>query len=195
MQLAVLDSTGRSYSIPAHGLPSARGQGEPLTGRVNPPAGSRFIALALAENDQRWLLASKAGYGFFTQHEQLLSRQKAGKTLFSLPDGVPPFATCRAKSEGYVAAVTSDGYMLVFDAAELPELGRGKGNRLVKLAPGAELIGVTFLESHQSLVITAGKRSMTLKPSDWEAYQGTRARRGGQLPRGLQRVDRIEAEA
>ncbi len=195
MQLAVLDSTGRSYSIPAHGLPSARGQGEPLTGRVNPPAGSRFIALALAENDQRWLLASKAGYGFFTQHEQLLSRQKAGKTLFSLPDGVPPFAPCRAKSEGYVAAVTSDGYMLVFDAAELPELGRGKGNRLVKLAPGAELIGVTFLESHQSLVITAGKRSMTLKPSDWEAYQGTRARRGGQLPRGLQRVDRIEAEA
>ena len=100
-----------------------------------------------------------------------------------------------ADAEGFVAAVTSDGYMLVFDATELPELGRGKGNRLIKLAPGAELIAVTFLQAHQSLIITAGKRSMTLKPTDWEAYTGTRARRGGQLPRGLQRVDSIEAQA
>lgn len=195
MQLAILDSTGRSYSIPAHGLPSARGQGEPLTGRVNPPAGSKFIALALAENTQRWLLASPAGYGFFTQHEQLLSRQKAGKTLFTLPDGVAPFAPVAAHTEGHVVAVTSDGYMLIFDASELPELGRGKGNRLIKLAKDAEVIAVTFIQAHQSLVITAGKRAMTLKPTDWEAYQGVRARRGGLLPRGLQRVDQLQVES
>ena len=100
----------------------------------------------------------------------------------------------RADAEGFVAAVTSDGYMLVFDAAELPELGRGKGNRLIK-RPRRGTDCRDVLAGHQSLIITAGKRSMTLKPTDWEAYTGTRARRGGQLPRGLQRVDSIEAQA
>ncbi len=194
MQLAILDSTGRSYSVPAHGLPSARGQGEPLTGRVSPPAGARFVALALADNDQRWLLASRAGFGFITKHEQLLSRQKAGKTLFTLPEGIAPFAPVPAQAAGLVAVVTSDGYLLVFDVMELPELNRGKGNKLIKLAPGAEVIAVAFLNTDQCLVITAGKRTMTLKPADWASYHGVRGRRGGQLPRGLQRVDQLGVE-
>ncbi|QGG79352.1 DNA topoisomerase IV subunit A [Litorivicinus lipolyticus] len=194
MQLAILDSTGRSYSIPAHGLPSARGQGEPLTGKVSPPPGARFVALALADNDQRWLLASKAGFGFVTTHEQLLSRHKAGKTLFTLPEGIAPFAPVPAQLEGWVAVATSDGYLLVFDIMELPELSRGKGNKLVKLANGAAVVSVAFLAGEHNLVITAGKRSMTLRPGDWEAYQGLRGRRGTQLPRGLQRVDQLGVE-
>ena len=106
-----------------------------------------------------------------------------------------PFAPERADAEGFVAAVTSDGYMLVFDATELPELGRGKGNRLIKLAPGAELIAVTFLQAHQSLIITAGQAIDDVETDRLGSLYRYPGRRGGQLPRGLQRVDSIEAQA
>ncbi len=201
-QLATfIDSTGRSYSLPAHTLPSARGQGEPLTGRVNPIAGATFESVVMGEDDELLLLASDAGYGFVAKVSDLHARNKAGKAVLTLPSGakVLPPQRVEAYDSNLIAAVTNDGRLLVFPLAELPQMARGKGNKIIgipsnKAALREEfVVAVAVLPADGALTLIAGKRHITLKASDLEHYRGERGRRGNKLPRGFQRVDGMMA--
>ncbi|MFK2903481.1 DNA topoisomerase IV subunit A [Dyella ginsengisoli] len=199
-QIAVIDSTGRSYSTAAHTLPSARGNGEPLTGRFTPPAGASFDALAAGDNDTRLILATDFGYGFVTRFEALTGRNKAGKQIISLSDGAKVLAPQASAdpARDRIVVVTSEGHLLMFSVAELPELDKGKGNKLIEipkkqLAEGERVVGVAVVaEGKGEVTMYAGQRKLTLKWADLVEYGGNRASRGGVLPRGLRRVERIE---
>jgi topoisomerase IV subunit A len=200
-QIAVIDSTGRSYSTPAHTLPSARGNGEPLTGRFTPPAGARFDAITAGDNDTRLVLATDFGYGFVTRFEALTGRNKAGKQIISLSDDTRVLApqVSADPARDRIVVVTTEGHLLMFSVAELPELDKGKGNKLIeipkaKLSSGDERVaGVAVVtEGKGEVTLFAGQRKLTLKWSDLVEYGGNRATRGGLLPRGLRRVERIE---
>jgi topoisomerase-4 subunit A len=203
-QVAFIDSTGRSYSTAAHTLPSARGNGEPLTGRFSPPAGAHFDALVAGDNDTRLILATDFGYGFVTRFEALTGRNKAGKQIISLGDGARVLAPAVSPdpARDRLVVVTSEGHLLMFSVAELPELDKGKGNKLIevpkaKLASGEErVIGVAVVtESKGEVTLYAGARKLTLRWADLVEYGGNRASRGGLLPRGLRRVEKIETTA
>ena len=200
-QIAVIDSTGRSYSTPAHTLPSARGNGEPLTGRFTPPAGARFDAIAAGDNDTRLVLATDFGYGFVTRFEALTGRNKAGKQIISLGDGARVLApqVSADPARDRIVVATTDGHLLMFSVAELPELDKGKGNKLIeipkaKLSSGDERVaGVAVVtEGKGEITLYAGQRKLTLRWADLVEYGGNRATRGNVLPRGLRRVERIE---
>ncbi len=201
-QLATfLDSTGRSYSLPAHTLPSARGQGEPLTGRVNPIAGASFESVLMGEDNERVLLASDAGYGFVAQLSDLHARNKAGKAVLTLPSGAKVLPPQRVNDYEHelVATVTNDGRLLVFPLKELPQMARGKGNKIIgiptnKAALREEyVVAAAVLPANGAVTLFAGKRHITLKGADLEHYRGERGRRGNKLPRGFQRVDAMMA--
>jgi topoisomerase-4 subunit A len=200
-QVVFLDSTGRSYSLQAHTLPSARGQGEPLTGRLAPPKGAEFVALLGGEPQLKYLLASDAGYGFIVALEALYAKPKAGKAVLSLPGGarvLPPARVLNVASDR-VAAVTSSGHMLVFPVSELPELPRGKGNKIIaipaaKSREGERVVALAIAYEGAGLIIRSGRRHFTLRPGDLDAYQGERGRRGRLLPRGFQRVETLEVD-
>ncbi|WP_193161825.1 DNA topoisomerase IV subunit A [Microbulbifer hainanensis] len=196
----LLDSTGRSYAIASHSLPSARGQGEPLSGRINPPSGATFEGLLMGADEQLVLLASDAGYGFIAKYADLQSRNKAGKAMLSLPKGAKVLPPCAIENpeEALLAAVTSEGRMLVFPVSELPELSKGKGNKIINI-PSARVasreeyvVGVAVLEGSAQLVVHAGKRHTKIKIAELDHYQGERGRRGNKLPRGFQKVDKVE---
>ncbi|HET6806422.1 MAG TPA: DNA topoisomerase IV subunit A [Frateuria sp.] len=200
-QIAVIDSTGRSYSTPAHTLPSARGNGEPLTGRFSPPAGASFDALATGDNDTRLILATDFGYGFVTRFEALTGRNKAGKQIISLSEGAKILAPQASAdpARDRIVVVTTEGHLLMFSVAELPELDKGKGNKLIevpkaRLASGEERVaGIAVVaEGKGEVTLYAGQRKLTLRWNDLVEYGGNRATRGGLLPRGLRRVERIE---
>jgi topoisomerase-4 subunit A len=200
-QIAVIDSTGRSYSTPAHTLPSARGNGEPLTGRFSPPAGASFDALTAGDNDTRLILATDFGYGFVTRFEALTGRNKAGKQIISLTEGAKILAPQASAdpARDRIVVVTTEGHLLMFSVAELPELDKGKGNKLIevpkaKLASGEERVaGIAVVaEGKGEVTLYAGQRKLTLRWNDLVEYGGNRATRGGLLPRGLRRVERIE---
>ena len=201
-QAVFLDSTGRSYSLAAHSLPSARGQGEPLTGRLSPPPGAEFVGLLLPEDQQLYLLASDAGYGFVVQGADLQAKNKNGKALLSLPDGskvIAPVPVNQRESDS-VVAVSNEGRLLIFPLKDLPQLSKGKGNKILSV-PGARVksreefvLALALLPEGANLVLTAGKRTLTLKPADLEHYRGERGRRGNKLPRGFQKVDAVQVE-
>jgi topoisomerase-4 subunit A len=198
-QAVFLDSTGRSYSLPAHTLPSARGQGEPLSGRLDPPDGARFAGVAIGDPQDRWLLASDAGYGFIARLEDLHTRLRAGKAVLNLTANARVLAPVPVPAPGaYIAAVNSEGRLLVFPSSELPEMARGKGNKLfgipTKKAENREetLVAVAALLEGQKLVVWCGERSMTLSWKDLEPYLGERAQRGAVLSRNYRKVDRLE---
>lgn len=200
-QLAIfMDSTGRAYSIPAHSLPSARGQGEPVSGRVNPPSGATFEGVAIGENDQDVLLASDAGYGFVGKLGDLISKNKSGKAILRMPKGgqVLPAVPVQDYDNDLIISITNEGRMLMFPISELPRLGKGKGNKIISI-PSARVaervefvVAMTVLTGEDSLTVHAGRRHHNLKPSDLEHYRGERGRRGNKLPRGFQNVDRVE---
>ena len=200
-QVAFVDSTGRSYSTPAHSLPSARGNGEPRPGRYAPPAGARFEAVAMADTETRLVLASDFGYGFVTRFANLVGNKKAGKQILNID------ADARVLAPAYVAdaardrivVVTNAGHLLMFSVAELPELENGgKGNKLIeipkaKLTEGERVAGIAVVtEGKGEVTLYAGARKLNLRWADLVEYGGNRAGRGGLLPRGLQRVERIE---
>ena len=199
-QAVFLDSTGRSYSLPAHSLPSARSQGEPLTGRLNPPAGANFVTVLGGDPETLYLLASDAGYGFLVKLGELFAKNKAGKSVLSLPKGarvLPPVPLVDPASDRLVA-ITNEGRMLVFPVAELPELARGKGNKIIGI-PGKrvesreEFVAIlAVVPAGGSLTAHAGKRHIMLRSADLDSYAGERGRRGNKLPRGFQRVERVE---
>jgi topoisomerase-4 subunit A len=201
-QVVFLDSAGRSYSLQAHSLPSARSQGEPLTGRLTPPQGANFVTVIGGVPQAEYLLASDAGYGFRVKLQDMLAKNKAGKALLTLPKGarvLVPAPLTDVETDRLVA-ITNEGRMLVFPVNELPQLARGKGNKIIGIPPKRVLSREEFVTAlgvvpeTSALVCHAGKRHLTLKPADLDAYQGERGRRGSKLPRGFQRVERIEVD-
>ena len=196
----VLDSTGRAYTLPTHQLPSARGQGEPLTGRINPPSGATFEGLLTGAEEDRFLLASDAGYGFVVQFGQLQAKNKAGKAVLTLPKGAQVLAPAAISSgaEPLVVVATNEGRMLVFPLAELPELARGKGNKLIgipsaRAAAREEFVaGLCVVTEGDTLQVTSGGHYRNFKWSELEHFRGERGRRGNKLPKGYQRVTRLE---
>lgn len=195
-----LDSTGRAYTVAAHTLPSARGQGEPLTGKINPPSGAVFKAVLMGKPEQKLLMMSDAGYGFVSSLDNLQSKNKAGKAALSLSKNAEvmhPVSIANPEVQ-MLAAVTNEGRMLVFPVKDLPELAKGKGNKIISI-PSARaqsrdelMIAVAVFSEEDYVVIHSGKRHLKLKFADLQHYVGERGRRGQKLPRGLQRVDRIE---
>ncbi|GAA5126877.1 DNA topoisomerase IV subunit A [Alloalcanivorax gelatiniphagus] len=197
-----LDSTGRSYSLPTHTLPSARGQGEPLSGRVSPPSGARFVAAVIGKEKDAYLMSTDAGYGFVVRYGDLLANKKAGKNVLNVPNGAKVLAPCRVNDpdQDLIALVSNEGRLLVFPVRDLPEMTRGKGNKMMsiptaRVADRTEFVqDVQVLGPRDLLVIRAGKRHLSLKPGDLEHYLGERGRRGAKLPRGFQNVDVLEVE-
>ncbi len=196
----LLDSTGRAYAIPAHTLPSARGQGEPATGRINPPSGASFEGLLMGDGHNKVLLASDAGYGFVAKLEDLYTKNKAGKAVLNLPKGgkVLNPVLIEKDEEAWLAAVSNEGRLLTFPLSELPELARGKGNKIINI-PSARVqsreeyvVAVNVLFAGQALKVFSGKRHLSLKFKELEHYMGERGRRGNKLPRGFQKVDGVE---
>ncbi|UYB53779.1 DNA topoisomerase IV subunit A [Xanthomonas sp. AM6] len=199
-QVAFLDSEGRAYSTLAHTLPSARGNGEPLTGRFSPASGASFQAIASGENDARLVLASSHGYGFVTCFENLTSRNKAGKAMLNLTPNakVLPPASVGNPGTDRIVAVTSAGHLLAFPVADLPELDKGKGNKIIDI-PKAKLgtervVAIAAVAPGNTLLVKSGQRTMSLSFKDLDTYLGARASRGGLLPRGWQKVDGLAVE-
>ncbi len=195
--VVVLDSTGRAYTISSHNLPSARGQGEPVTGRINPPSGATFEGLISGAEDALYLLASDAGYGFYARLGDLQTKNKAGKNVINLPRGSQVLnpAYIPAAAGSHVAAVSNEGRLLIFPLTDLPQLGKGKGIKIMGI-PGPRVqareefvLAIAVLKETDSLVVQAGKRTMSLKFAELENYRGERGRRGNKLPRGFQKVD------
>ncbi len=195
----VLDTKGRVYNVSSHDLPSARSQGEPLTGRLKPPAGSLFTDIFSGQPEDWYLLVSNTGYGFRVQLKDLQSKNKAGKAVITLPQGAKALPPIPIQHEtDLVAVVTLQGRLLIFPVLELPALSKGKGNKLIQIPPADfnsdkdAVLAVSVISEQSQLKVISGKRHLTLKANDIEAYSGTRAKRGSALPRGFQRVDRLE---
>lgn len=190
------DSTGRSYSLTAHTLPSARGLGEPLTGRLTLPPAANFLAVLAGEPSQQILLASHQGYGFITSLEELYVKNRAGKAVINLGDQGTMLSPCfiNAIEQDQIAVVSEDGRLLVFPANELPVLPRGKGNKLIGLhtKKHESIKLILVLKPEEILCLLAGQRHLTLGPKERAEYQGSRAQRGKLLPRGFQKVDGLE---
>ncbi|WP_432481118.1 DNA topoisomerase IV subunit A [Moraxella sp. ZY200743] len=185
-RLILLDSTGRSYALDTINLPSARGQGEPITSMLNPPAGAKIEQVLFGNKDDKVLLSSSAGYGFVGQFGNFETNQKAGKSIINLSDStLLPINTIK-KDDTLVAALSSTGHLLVFELSDLPSLTKGKGNKIMglKQQDGETLISLVSLSASDSLAIHAGKRILTIKPADIADYMGKRAGRGTRLPRG-----------
>ncbi len=192
--VAFLDSTGRSYAVAARSLPSARGQGEPLSGRFDPPAGAAFVGLAAGEEEGLWLLASSAGYGFLARLGELLARQKGGRAVLAVPEGavaLAPVAVPQGEG-GWVAAASSEGRLLLFPLEQLPRMVRGRGVRLLALRGEERLAAVAAVPVRGTLAVRVGQRRMALAGKDLERYLGERGRRGQLLPRGFRRVQALE---
>ncbi|MGB5291857.1 MAG: DNA topoisomerase IV subunit A [Lysobacterales bacterium] len=199
-QAVFLDTSGRAYSLAAHSLPSARGLGDPLTSRFSPAEGGQFLYVITGEAQQKLVLASSFGYGFVTETANLHSKMKAGKAMISLPgDSVPvePAVITSAESDT-VVCVTSDGYLLAFPLSDLPALSKGKGNKLINIPPkrlkaGDEyMIGMVVVTQSDEILVWAGQRYLRIGKKDLEHFRGERAKRGHKLPRGFQRVTKIE---
>lgn len=198
--LVVLDSSGRAFATDVTSLPSARSQGEPLTGRFSIVAGDSFEHLLLAEDQQLLLMSSDAGYGFVCKFDDLVSRNKNGKAVVSLPTGSKLLAPVRVSNveQDAILAVTTEGRMLLFKVADLPQLAKGKGNKIISV-PSARVASreeyvrcLAVVPQGAAVTLYSGKRKLTLKAADLEHYAGERGRRGNKLPRGLQRIDSIE---
>ena len=197
-----IDSSGRSYATDAHTLPTARSQGEPLTGRFNLSQGDVFTTVLMADDETKYILSSDAGYGFIGSFSDMLSRNKNGKALLSLPHASKVMTPQKVDNidTQLCLAITTEGRMLVFPLTDLPILSKGKGNKIINI-PSAKAKAreeyvtlVNVISPTDAITLHAGKRKLTLKPSDIQHYCGERGRRGNKLPRGLQRVDRIEIE-
>lgn len=199
-QILFFDSEGKVYNLPGHVLPSARGQGEPLTGKLNPADGAIFVALMSGEPDDWVLLSNDAGYGFVTQLKELYVKNRNGKACLKLPENSQILSPrlIADKEKTLVACATNTGRLLIFPAQELPILTRGKGNKLINIPTAKALqreelvVDIQTLTPGELLTVHAGKRHFTLKTADLAAFQGERGRRGNRLPRGLQNVTALE---
>ncbi|HHL19576.1 MAG TPA: DNA topoisomerase IV subunit A, partial [Thiothrix sp.] len=192
----LLDSTGRTYSLLAHSLPSARGQGEPVTGRFNSPKNAKFLALLMGKGDETYLLSTTHGYGFICQASNMQSRTKAGKATLTVPKGavILPPVPLLLKEKTWIVAVTSAGYLLIISAEKCPQLVKGKGNKIInipakKLKEGEEnLVHITVLAEGAALIVHAGRKHKVIQKAELDEYKGERGRRGKLLPNGYRNV-------
>ncbi len=191
-----LDSTGRCYSIPAHSLPSARGNGEPIASRVTPPDGATFEGVMAGAAEEVYLLSSDAGYGFMVKLEDMFVKNKSGKSILSVPKGAGVLspAVVINQEEDFIAAVSSIGRFLVMNINEFPLLAKGKGLKIMQIPPAKlktreeYVSAITTFSEGESLLLNSGKRKLTLKPDTIDTYYGERGRRGNMLPRGFRQV-------
>ena len=197
--LLCLDSTGRVYGLRSHELPSARSLGEPVGKTLKPPPGATFAGVMIGENSSQFLLASDSGYGFVATLEDLLTRNKSGKSALTVrAGGVLPPQRIFEYEDDWVAAITDTGRLLIFALAELPQLNRGKGVKLINIpaarhkAGDEKLQSVAVFREGDSLRLFAGKQHMRLKPKDIDTFVGSRAQRGRALPRGYKRATGVE---
>ena len=199
-QAVFLDSKGRAYTLAAHTLPSARSLGEPLSSRFSIQPGERFLWTLCGEAKRKIVLASSFGYGFVTELENLHGRMKAGKAMLTVPDGSRPLepALIDSPDDATIVCATSDGYLLAFPLGDVPELSKGKGNKLINVPPkrlkaGEEyVVGITVMAPKQEILVWAGQRYLRMGAKDIEHFRGERAKRGRKLPRGFQRVTKLE---
>ena len=206
-QAVFLDTTGRTYCVPAHSLPSARGLGEPLSGRLNPPDGARFTGVMMGAEESLWLLMSDAGYGFTVRFKDLITDRKAGKAVLNVPENSYAIAPALVPSEKAlvcIAIVDADGEngrLLAFPVSEVPEMPKGKGNKLFNIPTQlakerAEIVvGAAVVEPGGSLIIYNDDRSKTYSFSELKEYQGSRAQRGAVITRGWRKVTRVESSS
>lgn len=198
-----LDTTGRSYSLDPLELPSARSQGEPLTGKLTLPPGASIEQVLMAPEQQKYLLASDAGYGFICTFNDLVTKNKTGKALINLPENAKIISPIEIENEQQqlLLAITKAGRMLVFPVSDLPQLSKGKGNKIINI-PGAQaatgedlLVWLLLLSPESSITLFFGKRKLKFKPEDLQKYRAERGRKGTSLPRGLHSIERIEVES
>jgi len=200
--LVALDSTGRTYAVPSHKLPSARGQGEPLTSSVTPPGGATFKSIMMGANTDKYVMLSDAGYGFICEVENMLTKNKKGKVTLSMPKGAEALPALQINSleSDFLAVVTTAGYLMIYPVTELPELAKGKGVKLINVpskllkARDEYVLGATTFKKGQHVLVHAGKRYLRLKGQDLEHYTGERGKRGRKLPKGFQAVKAITTE-
>ena len=202
-QVILFDSAGRTYTLLAHTLPSARGQGEPVTGRFNSPANARFLSLIMGKGDENYFLSTSYGYGFICKASDMQSRSKAGKVTLTVPAGakvLPPIALSSVQEDCLIAAVTSEGNLLIISASGLPQLAKGKGNKIInipakKLKAGEESVThMAVLCEGEKLIVHAGRKHKTIQKEELDRYKGERGRRGKLLPNGYRKVSRLEVE-
>jgi topoisomerase-4 subunit A len=195
-----IDSFGRSYATVAHSLPSARGQGEPLTGRFKTAVGAEFISCAMGSDDDLYLLSTSHGYGFVCRFEDMLTRNKNGKALISISSGASlnPAAAIVDIDKDNIVSITSEGYIGLLDIKSIPQLSKGKGNKIQGIPPkrlksGEESVRfVACLSGRQKLVVHSGKKYKAMTLGELEEYRIERGKRGRKLPRGYQNVTAIE---
>ncbi|MCA6222495.1 DNA topoisomerase IV subunit A [Photorhabdus antumapuensis] len=194
-----IDTTGRSYSLDSRDLPSARGQGEPLTGKLTLPAGATVEHVLMAPDEQKFLMVSDAGYGFICTFSDLVAKNRAGKALITLPENARVMTPLEINNpqDDMLLAITSAGRMLMFPVADLPQLSKGKGNKIISVQSAAEndlLSWLLILSPQSSITLYFGKRKLTLRPEDLQKFRAERGRKGTPLPRGLQRIERVQVE-
>mgnify|MGYP000949935365 FL=1 len=187
----LMDNTGRSYRLDAHTLPSARGQGEPLTSLLKPTGGASFVNVLMGQDDNKLIMASSQGYGFINTFADLDTNQKAGKNVINFDDACSLIIHQIGEQDTLVGVVSSAGHLLVYPLTELPMMKKGKGNKLIDLKDGDSVVAITTFSEGDSLSLDSGKRTLTLKPMDIANFMGTRGRRGGLLPKGFQKVSAI----
>ena len=188
----LMDNTGRSYRLDAHTLPSARGQGEPLTSLLKPTGGASFVNVLMGQDDSKLIMASSQGYGFINTFADLDTNQKAGKNVINFDDACSLITHQIAEQDTLVGVVSSAGHLLVYPLTELPMMKKGKGNKLIDLKDGDSVVAITTFSEGDSLALDSGKRTLTLKPMDIANFMGTRGRRGALLPKGFQKVSGVQ---
>ena len=188
----LMDNTGRSYRLDAHTLPSARGQGEPLTSLLKPTRGANFVNVLMGQDDSKLIMASSQGYGFINTFADLDTNQKAGKNVINFDDAFSLITHQIGEQDTLVGVVSSAGHLLVYPLTELPMMKKGKGNKLIDLKDGDSVVAITTFAEGDSLSLDSGKRTLTLKPMDIANFMGTRGRRGALLPKGFQKVSGVQ---
>lgn len=187
----LMDNTGRSYRLDAHTLPSARGQGEPLTSLLKPTGGASFVNVLMGQDDSKLIMASSQGYGFINTFADLDTNQKAGKNVINFDDAFSLITHQIGEQDTLVGVISSAGHLLVYPLTELPMMKKGKGNKLIDLKDGDSVVAITTFSEGDSLSLDSGKRTLTLKPMDIANFMGTRGRRGALLPKGFQKVSGV----
>jgi len=196
-----LDSNGKAYSLPSHSLPSARGMGDPITGRVSADSGVKFISSLIGNDDNKFMIMNSAGYGYISEFKNMVSNKKSGRAFMKIPNDAELLKAIQVREDHvYIAAVSNIGRLLIFKIDELPMLGKGKGNKIINI-PTAKFIAKEEFMSHAQLISTSsslriesGKRFLSLKLKDLENYISSRAKRGNMLPQGYRKVDNMIEE-